>query len=491
MHSKKIQNIPNASTLINSMRSIGYDFESAVSDIIDNSLTAKAKKIDIFYPIGDKFDLFLEICDDGIGMNRDELIEAMRFGTNKLVERTRDDLGRFGLGLKTASISQARKFSVISKKEGVVNAFSWDLDEVEKSSLWEMIELDETSIKDIPNIFNYMNLDSFTIVHWTKLDKIETDVSLINNIQDVFLRKVTSTENHVSLVFHRFIEEGIVIRFNNKAIEPIDPFLSRHVKTITKAEQVINTKTSNNLNEKVTMQVFVLPYHKDLDSNDYKKLGGVENADNQGFYIYRNKRLMIYGTWFRIKQKGDLSKNARIKVDIPNTLDDLWSIDIKKQHAKIPAALLEQLRGEVSDAVERSRRMHEYKGTIQTKNDSVWSKTTNKRDNSVIYEINKESSIIKNLFNGLEDKQINQVNRIIEMIQLSLPYKDIYNSVADKKEINTLDENKKNNLINQAISLYKDFKETRNMSKEKIIEHICSYEPFRSANIIEELKVKI
>ena len=445
MKSTKVQNIPNAATLINSMRSIGYDFESAVSDIIDNSLTAKAKNIDIYYPIDNKADLFLQIIDDGEGMDRQDLIEAMRFGTNKFIERSRDDLGRFGLGLKTASISQARKFSVISKKDNDINAFSWDLDEVAKSSSWEMLELDEEAINNIPYINKYLHLDSFTIVYWNNLDKIETDVSLLNNIHDVFLRKITSTENHVALVFHRFIEDGIIFKFNNKVIELIDPFLSKHAKTITKAEQVINTKTSKNHNEKVTMQVFVLPYHKDLDHNDYKKLGGIENADNQGFYIYRNKRLMIYGTWFRIKPKGDLSKNARIKVDIPNTLDDLWSIDIKKQQAKIPAALLEQLRGEVTDAVERSRRMHEYKGTIQTKGDSVWSKIVDKRENSVIYEINRESSIIKNLFNGLDDKQINQVNKIIEMIQLSLPYKDIYNSVADKKDINILDESKKNN----------------------------------------------
>src|SRR5690554_4753878 len=117
----KIENIPNASTLINSMRSIGYDFETAVADIVDNSITAQCKEININFPISTKSSKYLQIVDDGIGMNRNELIEAMRFGSVKHDLRSAHDLGRFGLGLKTASISQCRKFSLISKKDGEIN----------------------------------------------------------------------------------------------------------------------------------------------------------------------------------------------------------------------------------------------------------------------------------------------------------------------------------------------------------------------------------
>ncbi len=490
MEFKKVLNIPNASTLINSMRSIGYDFESAVADIIDNSLSAKAKLISLFYPTETESELYFQVIDDGEGMNRDELIEAMKFGTEKNQERSKDDLGRFGLGLKTASISQCRRFSVISKRYNYVNGFCWDLDIVKETSTWDMIELQENDIMKIPNYNKVKEWNTFTIVYWEKIDKLEVDVTLLNNIQDIFLRKITSVLSHVALVFHRFIEDGIKILFNGVNVLPLDPFLSKHSKTIIKPEQFINTKTSNKTNEKVAIQVFVLPYHKDLQQEDYEKLGGAENIDNQGFYIYRNRRLMIYGTWFRIKPKNELSRNARIKVDIPNTLDDLWSIDIKKQKARIPASLLEQLRGEVADAVDKSRKIHEYKGTIQIQNDSIWNKKTDKRENLVTYEINKNSYILKKLFEGLEDKHITQIDKLLELIELSLPYKDIYNSVADKKEINKIDDDIREKLITQAVALCKEFMKTRNLKKEQIIDQICTYEPFKSANIKSELMVK-
>lgn len=489
--SKHIKNLPNASVLINSLRSIGYEFETAVADIIDNSISASANNIYLYFSVDDHIDPYLWIIDDGNGMDRDQLIEAMKFGSYKENEREKDDLGRFGLGLKTASISQCRKFTTISKKNGNISAFYWDLDIIEQGSDWEMYEFDPNQLIKYPQLSKFINLDSFTAVYWEKLDRLEQDVSTINTIYDVFTKKIQKTEKHISLVFHRFLDEGLNIYVNNSLVEPLDPFLAKHPKTIIKPEQTINTKTKDMLNEKVKLQVFVLPYHKELSSRDFEKLGGNDHIDNQGFYIYRNKRLMIYGTWFRIKPKAELSKNARIKVDIPNSLDDLWSIDVKKQKAIIPGQLLEQLRGEVSFAVEKSKRIHEYKGEIQTKDGSIWSKVVDERENAVSYKINQSSDIIQNLIDKLDDKSIQTVGKIIELIELSLPYKDIYNAVSSKKEVNLFNEEQKDFLLKQAYVNFIDLKKKRNLKDTQIVELICSYEPFHSANIKELLLEKI
>jgi hypothetical protein len=479
---KLISNIPNAEILIHSMRSIGYDFETALADLIDNSITAKAKNIDLYYQTNSNEELFLQLIDDGVGMSRQELIEAMRFGTEKTI-RSKDDLGRFGLGLKTASISQARRFTVTSKKNDQISSFTWDLDEIKIHSDWKMIENSKDEFKSNNFYSKVEHLNSFTIVHWEKIDKLDNEISIFKNLFDIFLGHITRSEKHISLTFHRFLEKNLDIRFNNNKIIPIDPFLTRHPKTIFKEEQFITTKTSEGNKEKVLFQMYVLPYHKDLNQKDYDTLGGLEKLDDQGFYVYRNKRLMISGTWFGIKTRKDLFSNARIRVDIPNSLDDLWSIDVKKQRAKIPAVVLEQLKGEVSDAVERSRKIHIYKGESQIKGDSIWTKVIDKRENKVRYTINKESIFLKNITDKLEDNQVEHINRALEMIEMSIPYKDIYNSVAEKKDINSFDDDSSEILINLGFKYFQEIKSKKNWSKEKIIDYICQYEPFAKSNI--------
>ncbi len=485
----KIENIPNAATLITSMRSIGYDFDSAVSDIIDNSISANATKIDILFPIGDDEEIYLAIYDNGWGMSRDEIIEAMRFGSVKNSQRSESDLGRFGLGLKTASISQCKKITVVSKKNDDITGFFWDIDLLTETSGWEMYQLSKEKIDELPNIDNHLNLDSFTLVLWNNFDTLVKDVTIFSSVHDVFTRKVRETEKHIALVFHRFIKEGLSITLNGLQIIEYDPFLLDHPKTTVKPEQEISTKNKDGKDETVKMQVCILPYYKDLSSEELEKLVYGDSIDNQGFYIYRNKRLMIHGTWFKIKPKAELSRNARIRVDIPNTLDDMWSIDIKKQKAVIPGALLEQLRGEVSDAVTKSKKLHDYKGSIQVKDGSIWVKTVD-RDNKVFYQINRESEIVSRIISKFDEKELTLVDRLFQLIQFSLPYKDIYNSVSDKKDINPIADDNKDIIVSQALEIYNELLKTKNLTKNQIIDTICSIEPFLSTNIRELLMEK-
>ena len=131
----KIKNTPSPDVLMNSMRSIGYNFRTAIADIIDNSISAKAKNIYISSPINDE-KIFITILDDGEGMDDSELFNAMKYGSNKEYYDT-NDLGRFGLGLKSASLSQCRILTVASKKENVIVAYQWDLDSVIQNREWD------------------------------------------------------------------------------------------------------------------------------------------------------------------------------------------------------------------------------------------------------------------------------------------------------------------------------------------------------------------
>lgn len=227
--SGRIENTPNAAILMNSMRSIGYNFESAVADIIDNSISASAKNISIHFPVSDS-EIYFEIIDDGNGITRDELIEAMKFGSSKEESRSQEDLGRFGLGMKTASLSQCRKFTVVSKLNNKMSGFYWDLDKVIDSNRWEMYEVSQVDILNIPNISSVMKLPSFTIVLWEKLDSLYKDVTIYRDIYSVFIRKIESMEKDISLIFHRFLEKGLIITNNGNKVIPFDPFLSQKFK---------------------------------------------------------------------------------------------------------------------------------------------------------------------------------------------------------------------------------------------------------------------
>ena len=164
----KIKNTPSPDVLMNSMRSIGYNFRTALADIIDNSISAKAKNIYISSPINDEKN-FITILDDGEGMDDSELFNAMKYGSNKEHYDT-NDLGRFGLGLKSASLSQCRILTVASKKENVIVAYQWDLDSVIQNREWDCLKLENHEINNIPNIEHLRKLTHGTLVVWENFD---------------------------------------------------------------------------------------------------------------------------------------------------------------------------------------------------------------------------------------------------------------------------------------------------------------------------------
>ncbi|MEA2095703.1 MAG: ATP-binding protein, partial [Candidatus Cloacimonadota bacterium] len=325
---------PSPSALVQSLRDIGYSMESAIADVIDNSITAEAKNIHVNFAWNDG-NPWIAVSDDGHGMTSAELTDAMRLGSKSpLEERNHNDLGRFGLGLKTASFSQCRQLTLVSSKSGMLSCREWDLDLIKEdpASGWRLKVLVDPEMqqnKHIANLLPFIHHRG-TIVLWRKLDRYDGLEKKINSL-------VERTRKHLEMIFHRFLlpsrgKKRINISLNNDHLVAFNPFNPLHPATQELPEQSIHVE-----GQSVKVQPYVLPHYNKISRDEYEKYSGAGGyLQNQGFYVYRNRRLIIKGTWFRLIKKEELTKLLRVQIDIPNSLDHLWKIDVKKSHASPP-----------------------------------------------------------------------------------------------------------------------------------------------------------
>lgn len=484
--SKKIENNPSPSVLMNSMRSIGYSFKTALADIIDNSISAGAKNIHIFAPINDD-DLFLSVLDDGNGMTKLELFNAMKYGSDR--DYSNNDLGRFGLGLKSASLSQCRILTVVSKTGDDISAYRWDLDAVISDKKRDCLELENSEIESLPNIDSLKCLKMGTLVLWQNFDIAYKKNN--GKVREYLSDEVEEAEKHIRLVFHRFLADkfnGVKIFINNFPLTPIDPFLEDHPKTDSKKVSEITVDGSI-----IKIQPYILPHQSDLSDEDLEKLGGIDTLrSGQGFYIYRNKRLIIYGTWFKLSSSTvspELLKYGRIKVDIPNTLDEMWDIDIKKQNATIPKQILNNLKKAVSDVCTRSKDKTSKRTRLSLdKDDSkIWNKELSK-NNKEIYAINKESTFIRKFLDDFNDSDKNKILNLIDIISSNIPYDDIYNSICNKRNEIQLSNTQIDAIVQEGVAQFKYTKKVIQKSNKEVMELLIKYEPFNDEIIANKIR---
>lgn len=434
---------PYAPTLMESTRAIGYSIEAAIADIIDNSIAANAARIDIdFFPIGQSY---ISILDDGHGMSEMELISAMQYGSRSPLDvREESDLGRYGLGMKTASLSQCRVLTVISKQNGMVAGAQWNLNHIKQAESWSLIVLDESEVKNFPNWDKLNSYLNGTLVVWQDLDKFGIGES---DIAAAFTRKMNLIRDHLSLVFHRYLsgEPGLKktdIRMNDLSIAPQDPFLIR------KSTQLMDEETIVVRGEKVKVKPYILPHTSKLTKKELGALGGKEGLrKQQGFYVYRNKRLLIWGTWFRLMRQGDLSKLARVQVDIPNSLDDLWTLDIKKSTATPPEEVRKNLSVVIEKISEGSKRTWTYRGKKEVSDQVVhiWNRLMT-RDGSIVYEVNPDHPMIDALveeYPGIRPK----IELILKQIAMSLPLNSLYIDLTNDEKLSNESEAKNSEII--------------------------------------------
>lgn len=401
-----LNNPPDASSLMMSARSFGnYDLASALADLIDNSITAKSKdiKLTCLYNNGDPY---VSILDNGLGMSKTKLHKAMRpASTNPAEERSPDDLGRFGWGMKSASFSQCKKLTVISKtKSDAISGAVWNLDDIDQ---WKMGVLDKSEIDDLT--FDNKIEGSGTLILWSTCDRLSEDGKLT---EEEFNDLIVHTRDRLALVFHKFLAgdvrgKKIAIALNGQSIEPFDPFHKSNNATIPLEVEEIRLAGKG----RIKIEPFVLPHFSKISPSDYERLGGEEGfVKNQGFYVYRNHRLILNGTWFRLVRHGELSQLVRVSVDIPNTLDEIWKITVDKSDAQLPTALRNRLKVLVEGLKKKSSKVYRSKGG-KIKSSGVihvWSKFA--RHGEVKYFINREHPLISSVL----DTQNSDFNRAAE-----------------------------------------------------------------------------
>ena len=422
---KSISLPPRAHTLISATRHIGYSLESAIADLVDNSIAANARQVSIDF--NDINDSYIAILDDGCGMSATELNNAMQYGSaDPSKVRDEKDLGRYGLGLKTASMSQCRKLTVVSKKGGCISARQWDLGYIErhKDEVWPLLELDDREIRNLPLVEKLDELVSGTLVIWQDIDFGGT------YDETTFDDEINKATEHLSLVFHRYLfgENGIRklhILVNNRMLKPKDPFL-QYVEGEKHGDQSMANQALGKGNEKIEFRAFMLPHEKELTSEMRLALGTKKTLKRtQGFYIYRNKRLITYGDWFGLKAQGEFFKLARVKVDIPNSLDIKWSLDVKKSVAIPPKQIISHLRAYVDKVVKQSRKRIRIQVFGKTNNQQeedvqVWEPTVLDGDVTSVL-INRKHSVIKTM---LENGSLNE--KILKLLEHTIPIEYIY-----------------------------------------------------------------
>lgn len=420
------------------MRSMGYTFESAIADIIDNSISAGAQNIHLGFP-KEPGCQFVYILDDGYGLDKSSLFTAMRYGSSASIsDRHERDLGRFGLGLKSASLSQCKVLSVVSKHAGEICAYRWDYDYIVREGEWLVIELEDDDISDLPGFGKLSEMETGTLVVWQNFDTIEKSSG---DVYSTLFEYKVSLDKHLSLIFHRFLNGDpgykIDIHINHLKLKGLDPFLEKNGKTNQRQEIQLAIADSKGKERHVSVTPFILPFQKDLGKEDIRLLGGIENLrTKQGFYIYRNYRLIIWGTWFGLPRQ-ELTKNARIRVDIPNTLDDIWNIDIKKQNAAIPKFIMNSLKNAIQKTMDVAKKVQIYRGRREDDGlDHIWERIEN-RESKYYYKINRDSKIFQLLQGKVDDEAMGWIEMVLEEIERSVPYQQIY---IDSSQ-NALDEN--------------------------------------------------
>ena len=409
-----------AKTLLTGLRAIGYNFSTAVADIIDNSISACANEIKIYSdPL--ETEPYFCILDNGCGMNGQELDNAMLPGSDREnKEDSKLELGRFGLGLKSASLSQCREFTVASKKYGKIRAMSFDLDVIEKENKLMLKQLDAEEIECLPQISELDTYETGTLVVWTKFDKIE---GLAKNFEDSFRSVVAESKKHVELVFHRFYSK-ISIYYNDKRIEKRDPFL------LDSVGRQQTGRTSNIIidGSEIVVIPYTLPFANTLTSEEKALLGNPKSIfDEQGFYLYRNERLISWGSWMHMGIRSELNKLARIQVDIPSTLDSVWMLDVKKSSAKIPDKIKDRIKMAVEDSIVRSKRTTKFPGVKeQSVTCKMWDRI-NEHEGKVRYQINRDAPAIVALSDAIGETEKELLEIVLSQIEAYLPKYSISN----------------------------------------------------------------
>lgn len=422
---------PNPEYLIKSIAEQGYSLESSLADLMDNSISANANNIEILIKMDQEpFTLF--IADNGDGMSEDELKTSMQFPSSSPEEmRNIFDLGRFGLGMKTASFSQTRCFTVISRKKGTktFNGRTWDVNYLKQEGKWRLLinspeEVFELLQKYISlsegHLNRFENFEANTIVVWRGLYKFENYLEE-NNRQSALKKQVTEvTSDYLSLVFHRFMERTVSplkIRINNIQLYPFNPFPT-HITDF----RPIEYKQKNFSTDTIKIEGFVLP-SRSIDESKGVSIWTTKNRglmDMEGIYIYRADRLIHFGGWNGLIKKAPRLQLARLRVEIGNSVDHLLHLNVAKSQVVIPHDLIVAFEKYIDDLkieAEReffNRGIRKFSGNCKEDHEQLFERKASNK--GTLLELNRNFPLLKSLIKELHKEQLVKLNMVIRMI---------------------------------------------------------------------------
>lgn len=474
---------PKAAAMIEALRGIGYSTATALADIIDNSIAAQAKHIEIFFHWAGR-NSRVSVIDDGDGMDAVQLDKAMRLGEKSPLDaRAANDLGRFGLGLKTASFSQCRCLTVSSLKGGSLSTLRWDLDVLAQTNDngWRLLE------GPTPGSENFLSplqkMEKGTLVLWEKLDRIITP----GFSEQDFLDLIDVVERHMAMVFHRFISrlrDNLCLTINGKSVVPWDPFLTSHAATWSSPVEKIACEGGT-----AEVQCFVLPHKDRLDTGTFEKAAGPDGwTSQQGFYVYRNERLLVAGGWLGLGHgrhwtREEPHRLARIRLDIPNSADAEWKIDIRKSIARPPVSIRAKLIRLAEDVRMRARRIFAHRGQIvSNKKESLrqaW--ISEKFSGGIRYHLDENHPAIRAVLDTAGES-LPYVKAMLRVIEETVPVQRIWLDTVEEKETpRTGFSAQPQEQVEEVLHiLFNDMTERRGMMSSRAKQVLLQTEPFQN-----------
>ncbi len=475
LKTREVDATPYAASLIEGHRDFGYSLETALADIIDNAITADAQSVQLIADtVADE--PWIALADDGSGMTEDELIEAMRLGSkNPTDEREADDLGRFGLGLKSASFSQCRSLTVLTRQKGRTFCARWDLDRVAKRNDWSL------ELIDNPELVTGHDLlpETGTVVVWEKLDRLSGGYThdrakRAEHMNSEFSR----AEHHLRLVFHRFLEGAkprLKLSLNGRPLKPTDPMATSHAATQKDPEEVLRLRQGD-----VLIRCHTLPHHKRMSREEWEEMGGPEgHLKSQGLYVYREKRLIIAGGWLGLARQTELTKLCRIAVDIPNTMDAEWKIDVKKASAQLPPVVRERLKKVVERFVGTSKRTYRSRGQklVDETRFPIWNRM--QTYGRIVFRPNLDHPVFRTYAEQLPEDLREGFERCLRIVGAGLPIETLHAELVGNAEAVAADETSASDLEELVYSIAVTLLEN-GISADALVDNMRNYAFLRS-----------
>lgn len=326
--------LPDPERIVNGLRDTGYNFNTAIADIVDNSIAANASLINIYVYLDPDMHVHTYVADNGCGMDLDGLKNAMKYGSRERTEK--NSLGKFGLGLKTASTAFCKCFSLVSRNSGDAELIKvqWDLDYIASKGSW-MLQFPQIEDDEIDLLETTAGGGPGTLVIWEKVDRLMKDYKNMKNAEKGLARILDDLKFHLSMVFQRYLDtndkrtKNVAICVNTEELKPWDPFCTKEPKTVLLQEEHVPVCLPDGTTANFHIAAYIIPKKGEYSSAQAEKEARGSN-DFQGIYVYRENRLIHSGDWFGFLKKEPHFTLLRIDFSFDYKMDELLSVDIKK-----------------------------------------------------------------------------------------------------------------------------------------------------------------